>query len=204
MIPEAKWGLGPLSAAGGLWLLICFEETGTFTGSANKYLEVCEPGRKRGVGQHFAFSKLTCAWCLFRAEARVWSVGWRWLGVGSLWHADLGGRAPCGARTCNDSRLINYRGQYGQVGWEQFLKCHARMKEILPRLMSAVNFRKTLQMSVSCSSFCSFFVFFFLPLDLYLALTSFRKYQSGVLESNFNASKTVTSVVFITFPRYFC
>lgn len=49
--------------------------------------------------------------------------------------------------------------------------------------MLAVNFRKTVQMSVSCTSGV------FLPLDLYLALTSYRKYQSGVLKSDFNTSE---------------
>lgn len=105
-----------------LWQRVC-SAMAYWSGGVHKYLEVCilrkllmgggGEGRNRGLSffkknvswWYTVFAGLTCAWCLFHAEARVWPVGWRWPGGGSLWHGDLGGRAPCGVRTCNNSRL---------------------------------------------------------------------------------------------------
>lgn len=66
VIPEAKRGLGPLSAVDGLGLLISSNREGEqgphgSTGGARKYLEVCRLCKIGRGGGGLAFSKLTCA-----------------------------------------------------------------------------------------------------------------------------------------------
>lgn len=67
VVPEAKRGLGPLSAVDGLGLLISSNREGErgpygSSGGACKYLEVCRLCKIEGLGgRSLTFLKLTCA-----------------------------------------------------------------------------------------------------------------------------------------------
>lgn len=110
------------------WPTVVVECTNTWKYVVSEY---CTHGGVRGrtlksVWEgYFVFTGLTCAWCRFHAEARVWPGGWRWPGGGSLWREDLGVLAPCGVRTWNNSRQrILWLG-----GWRRSAACYRSLSE---------------------------------------------------------------------------